>query len=160
MDVPSFRAENQQSWQKIVSKYQSPHMARSIWQLINTLTPYMFLWYVLVKVLDFSFWWMLPLSVLASGLPGRIFIIFHDCGHDSFLKSQKANSFWGFITGVLTFTPYQCWRHEHAVHHSHAGDLGHREVGEVWTMTVKKYFKSSYSPLESAHPQLFSRNVL
>lgn len=143
MDVPSFKAENIHNWQRIVAKYQNPQRARSIGQLLNTLIPYALLWYAMVKSLSISFWLMLPLAVIAAGLLVRIFIIFHDCGHGSFLKSQKANNFWGFITGILTFTPYQFWRHEHAVHHSHAGDLDHRGAGEVWTMTVKEYLKAS-----------------
>lgn len=40
-----------------------------------------------------------------------------------FTYSRRANEVWGFIAGVLTFTPYQHWRWEHAVHHSSSGDL-------------------------------------
>lgn len=130
-------------WQKIVAKYQNPKRTKSIKQLLNTLIPYIFLWYAMIKALSVSFWLMLPLSIIAAGLLVRIFIIFHDCGHGSFFKSQKANNFWGFITGVITFTPYQYWRHEHAVHHSHAGNLDKRGWGDVWTMTVEEYLKSS-----------------
>lgn len=143
MGVPSSRKEHEQSWQKIVAKYQHPHRGRSIAQLLNTLIPYAVLWYVMVKCLSVSFWLALPFIPLAAGLLVRIFIIFHDCGHGSFFQSQKANNFWGFITGVLTFTPYHYWRHEHAVHHSHAGDLDRRGVGEVWTMTVNEYLNAS-----------------
>src|SRR5258706_273452 len=128
-------AKNQQSWQDIVAKYQNPQRAKSIWQLLNTLIPYALLWYVMVKCLSISFWLALPFILIAAGLLVRIFIIFHDCGHGSFFKSRKVNNFWGFITGVLTFTPYQYWRHEHSLHHAQAGNLDHRGVGEVWTMT-------------------------
>lgn len=134
---------NPQDWQKAIAKYQNPQKAKSIGQLLNTLIPYALLWFVMVKALSISFWLALPLMPFAAGLLVRTFIIFHDCGHGSFFKSQKANNFWGFITGVLTFTPYQYWRHEHAVHHSHAGDLDHRGVGEVWTMTVQEYLSAS-----------------
>ena len=53
----------------------------------------------------------------------RVFIIFHDCGHDSFFSSRKANDMLGFITGLLCFTPYYYWRWEHAMHHAASGDL-------------------------------------
>jgi len=86
---------------------------------------------------------MLPFSIFAAGFLVRIFVIFHDCGHGAFFKSQLANNFWGYLTGVLTFTPYQHWRHSHAVHHSHAGDLDQRGWGDVWTMTVDEYLKAS-----------------
>jgi len=73
----------------------------------------------------------------------RIFIISHDCGHGSFFKSQKANDILGFITGVLTFTPYYQWRWEHAVHHASSGNLDKRGLGDVWTLTVREYLEAS-----------------
>ena len=73
----------------------------------------------------------------------RLLIIHHDCGHGLFFKSRKANNIWGFITGVLTFTPYQLWRREHAVHHSASGDLDRRGLGSVWTLTVREYLEAS-----------------
>ncbi len=143
MDGPSIKSKNKQTWQEIVAKYQNPQRAKSIWQLLNTIIPYAGLWYLMVKCISVSFWLMLPLSIIAAGLMVRIFIIFHDCGHGSFFNSQKANNFWGFITGVLIFTAYKHWRHEHSVHHSHAGDLDERGLGDVWTMTVKEYLNAS-----------------
>ena len=132
-----------ENWQKVVAKYSTPQRSRSIRQLLNTLVPYAILWVVMVKCLSISFWLALPFIPIAAGLLVRIFIIFHDCGHGAFFKSQAANNFWGFLTGVLIFTPYQYWRHSHAVHHSHAGDLDERGWGDVWTMTVQEYLKSS-----------------
>ena len=73
----------------------------------------------------------------------RTFIIFHDCTHESFFKSRRSNFFLGFITGVLTFTPYHHWRWEHSVHHSSAGDLDRRGMGDVWTLTVQEYLEAS-----------------
>jgi omega-6 fatty acid desaturase (delta-12 desaturase) len=73
----------------------------------------------------------------------RIFIIHHDCGHGSYFKSRKANDIWGFITGVLTLTPYYLWRWEHAVHHASSGDLDGRGTGDVWTLTVQEYLEAS-----------------
>jgi len=85
----------------------------------------------------------LLLAILAGLFMVRIFIIFHDCGHGSFLKSQRANQVVGFITGLLTFTPYYHWRWEHAIHHAGAGHLDRRGTGDIWTMTVEEYLKSS-----------------
>jgi omega-6 fatty acid desaturase (delta-12 desaturase) len=130
-------------WKTIVAKYQTPHLGRSIWQLINTLVPYAVVWYLMQKSLAISYWLTLALAVVAAGLVVRLFIIFHDCGHLSFFKSQKANRFWGFITGVLTFTPHDYWWHDHAEHHASSGNLDHRGIGDVWTMTVKEYTEAS-----------------
>jgi omega-6 fatty acid desaturase (delta-12 desaturase) len=143
MNIPSLKAKKDRTWQKAVAQYSHPQRSRSIGQLLNTLIPYALLWVLMVKCLAVSYGLVLLLSVLAAGLMVRIFIIFHDCGHGAFFKSQKANNFWGYLTGVLTFTPYHYWRHSHAVHHSHAGDLDERGWGDVWTMTVDEYLKAS-----------------
>jgi len=49
----------------------------------------------------------------------------------------------GFITGILTFTPYYHWRWEHAIHHASAGQLDKRGVGDIWTLTVQEYLEAS-----------------
>jgi len=93
MDVLPSKTKNKQDWQGIVAKYQSPNRAKSIGQLLNTLIPYALLWYVMVKCLNISYFLVLPVILVAAGLLVRIFIIFHDCGHGSFFKSQKVNNF-------------------------------------------------------------------
>ena len=126
-------------WKQAVARYQTPDLRRSLWQLSNTFIPYFVLWYLMVRSLAVSYWLTLGLSVLAAGFLLRIFIFFHDCGHGSFFRSQKANDSLGIITGLLTFTPYYYWRHTHAVHHATASDLDRRGIGDVWTMTVEEY---------------------
>ena len=130
-------------WKKIVARYQTPSMGRAIWQLVNTLVPYAALWYLMYLSLAVSYWLVVPLAILAGAFMVRAFIIFHDCGHGSFFKSQRANHIWGAITGVLTFTPYYHWRWEHSIHHSSSGDLDRRGTGDVWTLTVQEYLESS-----------------
>ncbi len=132
-------ASKKVSWQQVVAKYDNPDLRRSVWQVFNSFVPYFILWYVMYRSLAVSYWITLALSVLAAGFLVRIFIIFHDCGHGAFFKSQKASDVLGFIAGVLTFTPYYSWRHEHAMHHATAGDLDRRGVGDIWTLTVKEY---------------------
>jgi omega-6 fatty acid desaturase (delta-12 desaturase) len=111
-------AAEQVRWQTIVAKYAKPDMKRSLWQVANTLIPYFVLWYLMIRALEVSYWITLGLSVFAAGFLMRAFIIFHDCGHGSFFKSPKANNFMGTITGLLNFTPYYRWRHDHAIHHA------------------------------------------
>ena len=84
-----------------------------------------------------------PARILAGAFLVRIFIIFHDCGHGSYFKSGRSNDILGFITGVLTFTPYCHWRWEHAIHHASAGHLDKRGTGDVWTLTVQEYLEAS-----------------
>lgn len=132
------------SWRQVVAAYQCPDLKRSLWQVANSVIPYLVLWYVAFRLLEVSYWLTLPVVVLAAGFMVRVFIIFHDCGHGSFFRSKRANDITGFITGVLTFTPYDEWRTEHARHHATAGNLDKRGVGDVWTMTVKEYREASF----------------
>ena len=106
-----------QKLQSEIAAYQHPGQWKSLWQLLNTLIPYGILWYAAYRALDYSFWAALPVVALLAGFLIRVFIIFHDCGHGSFFRSRKANNFWGVVTGILTFTPYQRWRASHARHH-------------------------------------------
>lgn len=131
------------SWQKIVAAYQTPHAGRSWWQVINTLVPFFLLWILMVLSLDVSYWLTLLLAFPTAGFFARTFIIFHDCGHGSFFKSKRANDIMGYITGIITLTPYHRWRHDHAVHHASVGDLDRRGVGDIMTLTVKEYQNKS-----------------
>jgi omega-6 fatty acid desaturase (delta-12 desaturase) len=114
-------------------------MWRSVWQIINSLVPYLVLISLMYWSLSVSYWLTLLLAIPAAGFMVRLFIIHHDCGHGSFFKSASANTFVGYLTGILTFTPYEQWRRDHAIHHATAGDLDRRGVGDVPTMTVGEY---------------------
>jgi omega-6 fatty acid desaturase (delta-12 desaturase) len=131
------------SWRDVVAKYQRPCNARALWQLASTLIPYALLWYLMYHAIAVSLWLAVPVAVLAAAFLLRIFIIFHDCGHGSFLDSRRANDAVGFLTGVLTFCPYHHWRWQHAIHHGTTGDLDRRGMGDVWTMTVQEYLDAS-----------------
>ena len=131
------------AWKEIVARYQKPSVGRAVWQITNTIVPYLALWVLMYFTAHISLWLTLPLAILAGAFLVRIFIIHHDCGHSSYFKSRRANDIVGCITGVLTFTPYHHWRWEHAIHHSSSGDLDRRGFGDVWTLTVQEYLESS-----------------
>jgi omega-6 fatty acid desaturase (delta-12 desaturase) len=129
----------ERQWQAAIMPYQKPDFWRSSWQLLNSIGPYLLLWYASYRLLEVSWWATLPTALLAGSFLIRIFIISHDCGHGSFFRSQRANAFWGAVTSGLPFLPYHAWRQEHAVHHSHSGDLDNRGVGDIDTRTVEEY---------------------
>jgi omega-6 fatty acid desaturase (delta-12 desaturase) len=131
------------AWRAVIEKYRQPSTPRAVWQLVNTLGPYLLLWVLMYFSLAVSWWLTAGLAVIAGAMLVRIFIIFHDCGHGSYFRSARANNIVGFITGVLTFTPYYHWRWEHAIHHGSAGHLDKRGTGDIWTMTVQEYLESS-----------------
>jgi acyl-lipid omega-6 desaturase (Delta-12 desaturase) len=135
------RDRSRPAWQADLARYAHPDSRRAAWQLVNTFVPYLALWALMIYtvVLDLPWWVTLILTVPAAALYIRIFIFFHDCGHGSFFASSRANTLLGYITGIVTFTPYHDWTSAHATHHATAGNLDKRGTGDVWTLTVAEY---------------------
>jgi len=129
---------------KILAPYQKANTRHSIMQLLNTLIPYFILWYLMVRSLAVSYALTLGLAVIAGLFLVRVFIFFHDCGHNSFFPSKKANKTVGFWLGVLTFTPGESWWHSHAIHHATSGNLDKRGIGDVTTMTQEEYLEAKW----------------
>src|SRR5438046_2642653 len=130
-------------WKNAIAAYQNPSTRKATWQIVNTLVPYALLWCIMYFSLSVSWWLTFPLAILAGGFLIRVFIIFHDCGHGSFFRSRRANNIWGFLSGLLTFTPFHHWRWEHSLHHATSGDLDRRGTGDIETMTVQEYLAAS-----------------
>ncbi|HEY6621413.1 MAG TPA: fatty acid desaturase [Steroidobacteraceae bacterium] len=126
-----------------VARFQAASPWRARWQVINSFLPYALLWFAMDRALVTSYWLMLPIAILAAGFLVRIFIIFHDCGHGSFFKTKRVNNATGALAGVLLLTPYRHWRWQHALHHGTAGDLDRRGSGDIWTLTVEEYLRST-----------------
>ena len=131
-------------WIEIVKKYQVPQVWKSTWQMINTLVPFFAVWVLMYFSLRVSYWLTLALAFLNAGFAVRTFIIQHDCGHNSFYKSMKANNIIGSVLGVITLTPYYHWRKQHAKHHATSGDLDFRGIGDIDTVTVKEYMEMGW----------------
>jgi omega-6 fatty acid desaturase (delta-12 desaturase) len=72
-----------------------------------------------------------------------MYSLFHDLTHNSLFSSRRANSGFGHFLGFLLFTPYRWWQRQHAIHHAHTGDLDHRGIGEINTMTLAEYERAS-----------------
>ena len=123
--------------------FQKSHTGKATWQVINSLGSYLALWAIMYFTIQVSWLLTAPFALVAAGVLVRVFIISHDCGHGSFLKSERWNTIWGVITGLFTFTSYHHWRGEHAVHHGTCSNLDRRGTGDVWTMTVAEYKASS-----------------
>jgi omega-6 fatty acid desaturase (delta-12 desaturase) len=131
-------------WQGIVSKYAYPETWRSVWQICNSVFPFMIMWYLMYRSLAIGYWLTLILAVPTAGFMVRCFIIFHDCCHGSFFRTIKANDRLGLVLGVLVWTPFYQWKHSHAIHHATAGDLDRRGIGDVYTMTVEEYLAAPW----------------
>jgi acyl-lipid omega-6 desaturase (Delta-12 desaturase) len=144
-------------WRKCLAPYGEPRTGRGILDLATSVIPYLGLTAAAYALLQVSYLFALALAVPAAGFLLRTFIVFHDCTHGSFLPSRTANKWVGIVCGVIVFTPFHSWRHEHAVHHATAGDLDQRGMGDVDTLTVTEYL--GLSPLRRLEYRLM-RNPL
>ena len=149
--------QNTKSLRKQIAPFEQSTTKQSIWQIINTLGPFIILWYLAYISLSVSYWLALIPAVFAAGFLTRIFIIFHDCTHHSFFKDRRANRIVGTIMGVLTLFPFDQWGHEHSVHHATSGNLDKRGTGDIWTLTVDEYLAA---PLKLRFAYRFYRNPL
>lgn len=120
--------------------YQTPSARRALAELAVTAIPFALCWYAMYwSVLHGHVWLYLLLLPPAVGFLVRLFLIQHDCGHQSFFPQRAANDWTGRAIGVVTLTAYAHWRRAHAVHHATSGDLSRRGVGDIDTLTVAEY---------------------
>ncbi|MFC2170884.1 fatty acid desaturase [Calditrichota bacterium] len=131
--------------QQFVRKYTVPDVKKSILQLLDSFLPYIAFWALMILSIKggYPYWVTFIMILCATIFHIRIFIIFHDCCHQSFFESRVANRVIGTILGVLTFTSYESWGDEHLTHHSTVADLDRRGTGDIWTMTVNEYRNAS-----------------
>lgn len=127
------------NFQKLIAPYACSDNRRSVYQVLTSVLPYILLWGLMLWSIRISYWLTLGLGVINAGFMIRSFIIFHDCCHGSYFSSRKWNDTFGLLIGIMVFTPYDYWKHNHAVHHATAGNLDKRGVGDVETWTVQEY---------------------
>jgi acyl-lipid omega-6 desaturase (Delta-12 desaturase) len=130
-------------WRRAVEPYVGPNARRASLQIATTLIPLAAVMWAIDATLEFSWPLAVLLALPAAGLLIRTFILMHDCAHGSFFESRRLNETVGFITGVLTLTPFAQWRRDHALHHASSGDLDRRGHGDVPTLTVREYLAKS-----------------
>jgi omega-6 fatty acid desaturase (delta-12 desaturase) len=126
-------------WRETLAPYAKPHLGRSMLDLATAVVPYIGLSVLMYYTLGVSYLLTLALAIPAGGFLVRVFILFHDCSHGSFLPSRRANVWLGRTLGLFVYSPFLRWRHDHAIHHATSGDLDRRGGGDVRTLTVTEY---------------------
>jgi acyl-lipid omega-6 desaturase (Delta-12 desaturase) len=126
-------------WREDLAPYAEPHLGRSLGGLATSVVPYLALSAAMYISLKISYLLVLAIAVPAAGFLVRTFILFHDCSHGSYLRSKRANHWLGVTLGLLVYSPFLRWRHDHAIHHATSGDLERRGGGDVRTLTVAEY---------------------
>lgn len=128
-----------------IARYRTSNSLTGWFQLLTTTILFTACYGAGILARRISYPLALAFAVLAGCFMVRLFMIQHDCGHASFFASRKANDVVGFLLGIVTLTPYRCWRRFHAHHHAHAGNLSKRGIGDIRTLTVREYL--ALSPL-------------
>lgn len=57
-----------------------------------------------------------------------VWVLAHECGHQSFSESEFANNLFGTILHSLLLVPYHSWRITHGKHHNNTGSCENDEV--------------------------------
>lgn len=126
-------------WREALAPYAQPDRGRALRCLASSVAPYLAMSVLMYLSLRVSYLLTLALAVPTAGFLVRTYIVFHDCAHGSFLAARRVNRLMGRVLGLLVFAAFDCWRHNHAVHHATAGDLDRRGIGDVPTLTVAEY---------------------
>lgn len=136
--------ESLKEWRAILKKYQAPDTKKAVIQILNSFGPFVALCILMYFSLDWSYFITLGLALINSFFLVRIFIIQHDCGHQSFLHSKKWNNVIGFISSFCSTIPYKYWSKTHNAHHTHNGQLEHRGLGDIYYLTTDEYAKLTW----------------
>ena len=59
---------------------------------------------------------------------------------------------------MVTLTPYGLWLRTHAAHHANAGNLDHRGMGDITTLTTEEY--AALGPLRRALYRLYRSPIV
>lgn len=73
-----------------------------------------------------------------------LFVVGHDCGHQSFSNNKTLNDFVGHLCHSAILVPYHGWRISHRTHH---GNHGHVENDESWHPVAKSTYENMVSGL-------------
>lgn len=126
------------NWKDILQAYTKKSIAIGVKQLLNTIVPYLALWYLYIETLSISVFLVMPFSIVMSLFVLRCFVLMHDCGHGSMFNSNRANKVIGFLLGVITGMPQYVWSKHHAFHHRTNGDW-EKYQGPLSIITTEKF---------------------
>lgn len=96
-------------------------------------------------------WYFFPIFWLMQGtMFWALFVVGHDCGHQSFSKHKWLNNLIGHLAHIPILVPYHGWRISHRTHHLNTGHLDNDEswypVNETqyremdWVQKIGRYY--------------------
>jgi len=82
-----------------------------------------------VQLPEWSSWILWPLYIFLQGVVMTgVWVLAHECGHQSFSESEFWNNTFGTVLHSLLLVPYHSWRITHKRHHENTGSCDNDEV--------------------------------
>ena len=142
------------NYKKHLRPFEQKSNKKAFVQLLNSLLPCFVLWWANFYIYhQHSLWFWILTIPLTVGFMTRLFIIFHDCGHQNWTDNAGLNSIIGHILGFLFFVPFPVWSYFHNLHHLAAGDLDRRSALDIQTLTLAEY--QGLSPLKKLSYRIY-----
>ena len=90
-------------------------------------------------------WYLVAPLLVVNALAGvRLYVLQHDCGHNSLFSHRWMNDWAGYGLSTFTLTPYRAMQYNHNEHHKFLGDLEERRSGEIHTMTLREWNEADW----------------
>jgi omega-6 fatty acid desaturase (delta-12 desaturase) len=128
-----------ESFARDLVRYRDASLVRAAFELGVTVLALFLSWGLMWLSLGVGYWLTLLLAIPTAGFLVRLFMVQHDCGHGSFFRNRFTNDWVGRVLGVLTLTPYDYWKRNHALHHATSANLDRRGTGDILTLTLSEY---------------------
>lgn len=115
---------------------------RALAELVGTLAVFFAAAFLALENIG-ALWLQIPLVIIGGFCVLRLGVLQHDCGHNSFFTSVRANTAVGTLLSAFCLIPFRSTQYNHNRHHAHIGDLEHRDSSEFFVMTKAEYLQAS-----------------
>lgn len=147
---------------KLILPYKKPNIKKASLMMLSSFGPFigiLIAMYLIGIYQLLPLWTLIPLGIINAFFLVRIFIIQHDCGHQSFTANTKLNNAIGTISSMFSLIPYRYRAKSHNFHHNHANKLReYRDIGDIMTYSVEEY--KQLSPLWRIWYKIFRSPVM
>jgi acyl-lipid omega-6 desaturase (Delta-12 desaturase) len=135
-------------WGNMIKPYTATDWRKASWQMFESFGLFIAIWVAMYYSLRVSYFLTIGLAAFNAAMLTKIFIIQHDCGHNSFVSSNLARRIIGNICSVFSLIPYTFWAKTHNAHHTFNGQLEDeiRDLGDLHYYTVEEF--RALSPLQ------------
>lgn len=110
---------------KTISKeFFKPNLRRALFYTFLGLSFYFLSILILTYTYINNLYWAYPFAYFLAGTAvTSLFVLGHDCGHQSFFKNNKLNDIMGHIFFIAPIYPYYAWKFSHNAHHRYTNKL-------------------------------------